>query len=169
MAQVTAPSSSLSRSRERAGVWARELRFNSTDAERLLWRHLRDRRLQGCKFRRQHPVGAFIADFACLDARLVVELDGGQHFELSAQAADLRRTAVLQAAGFAVLRFDNRQVLQETQAVLEAIRHWLQTHHPHPTPLPQAGEGAHTRNPLPPAGEGAHKSNPFPPAGEGAY
>jgi adenine-specific DNA-methyltransferase len=120
---------------------ARDLRATSTDAERLLWHHLRDRRLAGFKFRRQHPVAPFVADFACLEAGLIVELDGGQHFEPEGLAADVRRSAALATAGFTVLRFDNRQLLQETEAVLASIRDWLQTRHPHPSPLPQAGEG----------------------------
>jgi adenine-specific DNA-methyltransferase len=103
---------------------------------------LRNRQLAGFKFRRQYPIGPFFADFACCEAGLVVELDGGQHFEPGAIAADARRSAVLERAGFAVLRFDNRQVLAEAGAVLAAIHHWLSTNHPHPSPLPQAGEGA---------------------------
>ena len=71
-------SSSLSRSRERVRVRARALRTSSTDAEALLWHHLRDRRLAGYKFRRQRPIGAYFADFACLESALVVELDGGR-------------------------------------------------------------------------------------------
>jgi len=162
---------SLSRLRERVGVRAtpRQLRTTSTDAERLLWHHLRDRRLAGFKFRRQHPVDSFVADFACLDAGLVVELDGGQHFERAAMAADQRRSGVLQAAGFTVLRFDNRQLLQETEAVLAVIRDWLLTRHPHPNPLPQAGEGVEHPSALAQAGEGAEDpSAALPLAGEGA-
>ena len=139
--------SSLSRVRERAGVRARELRTHSTDAERLLWQRLRDRRLAGYKFRRQHPVGAYFADFVCIEAGLVVELDGGQHFEVDAIAADQQRSSALARAGFAVLRFDNRQMLQETDAVLTHIRDGLLARHPHPSPLPQAGEGVKPRNP----------------------
>ncbi|NHK97100.1 endonuclease domain-containing protein [Rubrivivax benzoatilyticus] len=156
---VRASSSSLSRSRERAGVRARALRQNSTEAERLMWSRLRDRRLAGHKFRRQHPQGPFFADFACLDAMLVVEVDGGQHYEPDAVAADARRTAALQRAGFEVLRFDNRQVLAETDAVLAVILERLQARSPHPNPLPQAGEGAN-QGPLPQAGEGVERDTP---------
>ena len=88
---------------------ARELRHGATDAEQHLWRRLRDRRLSGHNFRRQHPVGGFIADFACLEAKLIVEVDGGQHFEAEGEMKDQRRTASLECAGFAVLRFDNRK------------------------------------------------------------
>ena len=146
----TALPSSLSRLRERVGVRARELRHSSTDAEKLVWRHLRNRNIAGFKFRRQHAVGSYIADFACVEAGLIVEIDGGQHLEFAALAADAHRTAVLQRAGFAVLRFDNRQVLTETKMVLASIHDFLERcgpqpspeSRPHPSPLPQAGEGA---------------------------
>ncbi len=141
MALSLPPRSSLSRLRERAGVRAGELRRNSTDAESVLWRHLRNRQLEGFKFRRQHPIGPFFADFACIEAGLVIELDGGQHFEPQAQVADQERSRRISAEGFAVMRFDNRQLLQETEAVLHAIRARLLSRHPHPNPLPQAGEG----------------------------
>ena len=170
MDQTGTPSSSLSRARERVGVRARELRQTSTDAEQIIWSRLRNRQLAGFKFRRQHPVGLYIADFACLEACLIVELDGGQHFESEAAAKDRRRTAALKNAGFDVMRFDNRQVLLETEAVLMIILQRLQARHPHPNPLPQAGEGADPHpSPLPLAGEGAdpHPS-PLPQAGEGA-
>jgi very-short-patch-repair endonuclease len=134
---------SLSRSRERAGVRARVLRSASTDAERLLWSKLRDRRLAGYKFRRQHPVGPYFADFACVECRLVVELDGGQHYDDEGLRRDAARTTVLQEHGFAVLRLSNRDVLSETEAVLQVIHERLvgARPHPHPGPLPQAGEG----------------------------
>jgi len=107
-----------------------------------MWRHLRNRQLAGYKFRRQHPIGPQFADFACVDAALVVEIDGGQHFALDGQLADARRTAALEAHGFRVLRFDNRQVLTEIDGVLARILDWLHAKCPHPSPLPQAGEGA---------------------------
>jgi adenine-specific DNA-methyltransferase len=122
-------------------VRARELRRSSPDAERALWQRLRDRQLGGHKFRRQHPIGRHYADFACVEARLVVELDGGQHFEPDAIAADAQRTAALNANGFHVLRFTDREALIERAAVLARILDWLQIHHPHPSPLPPAGEG----------------------------
>ena len=136
---------SLSRPRERARVRARSLRGASTDAERALWHELRDRRLAGCKFRRQHPIGPYLADFACLEAKLVIELDGGQHFEPPQAEADARRTAALAALGYTVLRFSNRQVLLERAAVLQSLHDRLAAgrlhDHPHPDPLPPAGEG----------------------------
>jgi very-short-patch-repair endonuclease len=140
--------SSLSRLRERAGVraHARNLRNASTDAERLLWHHLRSRHLAGYKFRRQHPLGRFIADSACIEAMLIVELDGGQHFELAAAEVDRQRTSALEQLGFLVLRFDNRQMLLDTEVVLSVIHERLSLRCPHPNPLPQAGEGVIQRN-----------------------
>ena len=125
---------------------ARSLRKSSPDAERAIWNALRNRQLGGYKFRRQHPVGPFFADFACVEASLVVELDGGQHVEPEAVEADARRTCALKANGFHVLRFDDRQALIEREAVLASILEWLCAHHPHPNPLPQAGEGAKTKD-----------------------
>ena len=133
---------SLSRWRERAGVRvqnARALRASGTDAEQALWRHLRSRQLNGHKFRRQHPIGPYIADFACVEARLVVELDGGQHAQADALKHDERRTQFLLARGWHVLRFWNHDMLAEPAGVLQAIVQALA--HPHPHPLPPAGEG----------------------------
>ena len=98
--------------------FARALRNEPTDCERKLWQFLRLRQVGGFRFRRQVPVGHYIADFACVEAKLVVELDGGQHQD---SAHDLRRDAELVRQGFRVLRFWNNQVLQETEAVLEEI------------------------------------------------
>jgi very-short-patch-repair endonuclease len=97
---------------------ARELRSGMTDAERRLWSALRDRRLQGYKFRRQHPLGPFVADFACVEHRLVIEVDGGQHSE---SKSDLRRTEWLNQRGWRVLRFWNNDVLANTEGVQDAI------------------------------------------------
>ena len=133
---------SLSRVRERAGVRvqnARALRASGTDAEQALWRHLRSRQLNGHKFRRQHPIGPYIADFACVEARLVVELDGGQHAQADALKHDERRTQFLLAQGWHVLRFWNHDMLAEPAGVLQTIVQALA--HPHPHPLPPAGEG----------------------------
>ncbi|MDE2093464.1 MAG: DUF559 domain-containing protein [Burkholderiales bacterium] len=123
---------------------ARELRKSSPEAERAIWNALRNRQLDGHKFRRQHPVGAYFADFACIEAMLIVEIDGAQHFEPEAMSADARRTVVLEAHGFHVMRFDDRQALTELEGVLTSILDWLDTRRPHPNPLPQAGEGAKT-------------------------
>ena len=98
---------------------ARELRLGATDAERLLWSRLRLRQLKGFRFRRQHPIDHYIADFACIDARLVVELDGAHHIDQV--DADQRRSDDLQALGFRVIRFWNDDVLLRTEHVLQAI------------------------------------------------
>lgn len=97
---------------------ARNLRKNSTDAEKHLWYNLRANRL-GFKFKRQVPMGTYIVDFVCLEKRLIIELDGGQH--LDNQAYDLKRTDWLQLQGFKVIRFWNHDVLQQTTSVLEVI------------------------------------------------
>ena len=119
--------SSLSRLRERVRVRARELRKGQTDAEALMWSKLRARQVLGLKFRRQHPVGNYFADFACIEVGLIVELDGGQHGEEEAAEYDERRTAHLAAAGFQVLRFWNNEVLNETEAVMEKLFQTVQT------------------------------------------
>ena len=98
---------------------ARELRPNQTEAEARLWRVLRDRQLVGAKFRRQAPLGPYIADFACLAAKLIVELDGGQHADN--EEADAERTTWLVGRGFRVLRFWNNDVLANSDGVLEEI------------------------------------------------
>src|ERR1017187_166463 len=95
------------------------LRRNMTDAEQKLWRGLRGRQMAGWKFRRQHPFGNYILDFVSLDAKLVIEVDGGQHADQTRQ--DKVRDEALTQAGFKVLRFWNNQVLHETAAVLHNI------------------------------------------------
>ncbi|HVT31936.1 MAG TPA: DUF559 domain-containing protein [Rhodanobacteraceae bacterium] len=118
---------------------ARALHANSTDAERCLWYSLRNRRMSGYRFRRQMPLGQYIVDFVCLRARLIVEIDGGQHADLLLD--DLERTRDLARRGFRVIRFWNNEVLGETEAVLESILEALIQACPHPGPLPHAGEG----------------------------
>jgi len=98
---------------------ARELRNAGTHAERRLWQRLRLKQLGGCKFRRQVPVAGYIADFVCLEMKLIVELDGGQHVERAAY--DGRRTHVLEAEGYRVLRYWNDDVPVRTNGVLEDI------------------------------------------------
>lgn len=124
-----------SHSRSRVRVRARALRTASPEAEAKLWRSLRNPQLDNWKFRRQHPVGPYFADFACIEAKLIVELDGGQHFAQEAIEADRWRTAKLKLAGFEVLRFDNREALAETEGVPRAILQWLHANRPHPDPL----------------------------------
>ena len=101
--------------------YARALRKNSTDAERLLWAALRDHRLNDASFRRQVPIKDFIADFVCHAAKLVIELDGGQHFSDDAERADASRSAIIEAQGFKVLRFSNLDVMENRAGVLETI------------------------------------------------
>jgi very-short-patch-repair endonuclease len=103
---------------------ARQLRHSSTDAERRMWSALRDRRLAKYKFRRQHPIGPFIVDFACTRYALVIELDGSQHAD---NTADSRRTAFLKGQGWRVIRFWYNDVLSNTRGVIEAILGALQT------------------------------------------
>ncbi|MBY0579957.1 MAG: DUF559 domain-containing protein [Burkholderiales bacterium] len=102
------------------------LRKHATDTERHLWRYLRDRRLGGYRFRRQVPIGDYIADLACLEAKLIIELDGGQH----QREYDAHRDRQIRAQGFRILRFWDNQVFQETQAVLEVILQALKTGSP---------------------------------------
>jgi very-short-patch-repair endonuclease len=99
--------------------FARKLRQNLTEAERRLWGRLRRRQLDGYKFRRQHPIGIYVCDFICLEARVVVELDGSQHLDQAPH--DLHRDAFLRAQGFRVRRFWNGDVLARTENVLETI------------------------------------------------
>jgi very-short-patch-repair endonuclease len=99
----------------------RQLRRDSTDAETLLWRHLRGRRFAGFKFRRQHPCGPFILDFFCPRRKLAVELDGGQHFDPAAQRRDACRTSYINQRGIMVVRFPTDLVFREFDAVLSAI------------------------------------------------
>ncbi|MCY7312556.1 MAG: endonuclease domain-containing protein, partial [Pseudoxanthomonas sp.] len=110
---------------------AKRLRKDMTDAERILWQHLRAGRLAGMKFRRQHPVPPFIVDFCCIEASLVVELDGSQH----SQDVDAGRTRYLKSQGWRIVRFWDSDVLKETEAVLEAIWNMVARPALSPTPL----------------------------------
>ena len=98
---------------------ARSLRKNQTDVEQLLWKHLRNRQLYNYKFRRQFPVEPYVADFVCLELKLVIELDGGQH--ASRIDYDNHRSLFLEQRGFKVIRFWNNDVIENTEGVLEAI------------------------------------------------
>jgi very-short-patch-repair endonuclease len=104
---------------QRQWIRARQLRNESTDAERRHWYFLRRQQLGGHKFRRQYPLAGYIVDFICVPTRLVVELDGGQH--LDALAYDQRRTEILQREGYRVLRFWNDDVLLRTDDVVAEI------------------------------------------------
>lgn len=98
---------------------ARQLRKNMTEAERRLWKHLRLRHFGGHKFRRQQPIGKYIVDFVCLEKKLIIEVDGGQHTEQGGY--DLKRSTLLEKQGFRVLRFWDNQVLKEIEGVKETI------------------------------------------------
>lgn len=121
---------------------ARKLRRNSTDAEIAFWSRVRNRQLGGYKFRRQVSIGPYIVDFLCVEAGLVVELDGGQH----GPDVDAHRTAFLKAKNFHVIRFWNNDVLLNMEGVLSVVLGELalasaQAAPPSPNPLPPAGEG----------------------------
>jgi very-short-patch-repair endonuclease len=127
---------------------AKALRRKMTNAERRLWYYLRAHRFVGHKFKRQVPIGPYIVDFACLNRKLILEVDGGQHAE---SLSDKRRDAWLKMQGFEVLRFWNNDVLKNTEAVLELIFVTLEER-PSPgalraTPSPRRGEGSKYRFP----------------------
>jgi very-short-patch-repair endonuclease len=112
---------------------ARRLRRDMTDAEKRLWSRLRMRQLNGLKFVRQEAVGKYIADFMCRYAKIIIELDGGQHAD---NERDVQRTAFLESRGYKILRFWNNDVLSNTEGVLESILAQVEKLPPHPDPLP---------------------------------
>jgi len=114
---------------------AKALRSRMTDTERFLWQQLRAHRLAGAKFKRQQSIGPYIVDFVCFEARLVIEVDGGQHLDCD---ADRIRDAWLESQGFRVLRFWNHEVLTESPAVLGRIFAFIS---PSPPPLSHKGRG----------------------------
>jgi very-short-patch-repair endonuclease len=121
---------------------ARALRHRLTEPERKLWWHLRHRMpLSSTHFRRQVPIGPYVADFCCLRARLIIEVDGDQHGYDDHIARDRERTAYLTTPGFTVLRFSNLEAMTATESVLEAIYAELSGAPPTPSPLPAAGRG----------------------------
>ena len=118
---------------------ARTLRKTLSDAERKLWRALRAKQLDGARFRRQHPIGRYIADFICLERRLIVEADGGQHTEDDRMARDARRDRWLEGEGYRVLRVPTAEIYGNIAGVLDTIWGTLQEtsaahgkRHPHP-------------------------------------
>ena len=121
---------------------ARSLRRNATDAELLLWRHLRARRLAGWKFRRQVVISPYIADFICLEARLIVEADGGQHMDNA--TPDAKRTVFLESRGYRVIRFWNHEILGNIEGVLEQIQVYLKGV-PSPRPSPKGRGGSRNK------------------------
>ena len=101
--------------------YAKQNRVNSTPAESALWEELRNKKLKGYKFRRQHPVGIFILDFYCHAAKLAIEIDGEYHLEQEQQLYDRARTELLNQAGIKELRFTNQDILTNLPSVLDAI------------------------------------------------
>ena len=116
---------------------ARTLRRKSTEPELILWRALRNRQLRGLKFRRQTPIGPYVADFLCLDAMLIVEVDGDTH--ATSQAHDARRTDYLASEGFRVIRFSNLEVMENAEGVLTSILAMAMS--PSPSPSQACGLG----------------------------
>ena len=112
---------------------ARQLRSNMTDAEQKLWYQLRRKQLLGIQFYRQRPLGEYIVDFHAPEVELVVEVDGSQHQQQDAIQYDSARTAYLKSLGLTVMRFDNLQVLNETDGVLEMIHQYVRDRQ---SPLP---------------------------------
>jgi very-short-patch-repair endonuclease len=119
---------------------ARALRKDMTPAERIIWYALRAHRLNGAAFRRQAPIGPYIADFVSHTAMLIIEIDGGQHFEDGHEQRDAIRDAYLNAEGYRVLRFDNHQVMTNRQGVLTRIAEVLGEAAPS-LPSPASGRG----------------------------
>ena len=115
---------------------AKKLRINSTDTEKYLWKYLRERQLEGFKFRRQHPIGKYIVDFINLERKIIIEVDGGQHLE---NKKDKLRDKWLEEKGYEVLRFWDNEVLTNIEGVLESIRKKLYS--PSLQPSPSEGRG----------------------------
>jgi very-short-patch-repair endonuclease len=111
---------------------AKELRTSSTDAERLLWNHLRAKQLLGVKFRRQQPIGKYIVDFVCFTSMLVIEVDGGQH---AGSESDKVRDEWLKNEGYDVIRFWNNDILGNIEGVVETIEGIIKIHPPFLPPL----------------------------------
>ncbi len=116
---------------------AKDLRKNATDTEKFLWQRLKSRQLAGFKFRRQMPMGRYIADFVCLEKCVVIECDGGQHTDHIKK--DQKRDAWFKEQGYAVLRFWNTDVLQNIAAVLERILDTCRGHPPSDSLRPSMG------------------------------
>ena len=106
-------------------LFAKNLRHRSTDVERFLWKYLRAGHFEGIKFRRQHPIGQYIVDFVCLERKLIIELDGGQHALPEKLLRDGQRDAWLEKEGYSIMRFWDNDVFTNTNGVLERIREKL--------------------------------------------
>jgi very-short-patch-repair endonuclease len=115
---------------------AKTLRKRPTDAERLLWKHLRTKQIEGLKFRRQEPIGNYVVDFVCFESYVIIEVDGGQH---AASEKDSVRDAWFRSQGFKVLRFWNHDVLLNIGGILEVVRATCIAPHPPLTPPIKGG------------------------------
>ena len=120
---------------------ARHLRKNMTDAERLLWSKIRKKQIAGYQFYRQRPIGKYIVDFYCPAARLVIEVDGGQHYFRNSRIHDKERDKLLKHHSIKVLRFTNLQILNNIDSVLDEIYEALKTHSPLTPPSQREGGG----------------------------
>ena len=120
--------------KEKLLTHAKDLRASQTKAEQKLWYYLRAHRFMGLKFKRQKTIGCYIVDFICIERRLIIEIDGGQHIEQAEY--DHRRDAWLGSQGYTILRFWNNEVMQQPESVLEQIRATLS-----PNPSPASGRG----------------------------
>ena len=119
---------------------ARKLRKNMTDTEQYVWSRIRHKQLGGFRFRRQHPIGSFIGDFICLEQRLILELDGGQHDDR--KDYDELRTRYLNECGYRVVRYWNHQIFEDWDWIAEDLFRLLsEGATPHPNPPPQGGRG----------------------------
>lgn len=113
---------------------AKTLRKQTTDAERLLWKHLKAKQVEGFKFRRQQPIGKYVVDFVCFEKSIIIEADGGQHAE--EKNKDHERDKWLKPQGFKVMRFWNNDILGNIEGVMETIREQCLNHPPlNPLPL----------------------------------
>ncbi len=115
---------------------ARTLRSNMTDAEQILWQKVRRKQMHGLQFYRQKPLLTHIVDFYCPKAKLVIELDGGQHYEPEQQKQDREREKQLEKLGLHIIRFTNREVLEEIERVMEVIWEVCASSNPSNPPLP---------------------------------
>ena len=106
-------------------IKARNLRKNMTEQERMLWQYLRKRSINNFKFRRQYPIGNYIVDFACLEKRLVIEIDGGQHNQSDNILYDQNRTQYIEKCGYKVIRFWNNEIENNIEGVYEEILKYL--------------------------------------------
>ena len=108
-------------------TFRKELRKSATAAEAVLWKHLQRRQLLGKKFRRQHSIGRYIVDFYCPESRVIVELDGAGHYSITMENYEVERTKYLEGLGLKIVRFENKDLLENLEEVLETIKENLRT------------------------------------------